>query len=115
LTQNSMYVGLRNFHEKYFGDVADLRTASEAVFNKCMKGSNPLFCEGWSGWPEDANQDHVLSEKLAVFPEDYKSIPTRQRRPLAHPSKPINGSIAKRKMGVGFVNNPEARKDSRCH
>jgi Fungal protein kinase len=116
-----MYVGLHNFHEKYFGDVADLEATSKAVFNKCVEGSNPLFGEGWSGWPKDANQDHVLdwfaelSEKLAAFAEDYKSIPTRQRRPLAQPSKPIDGSIAKRKMDVGFVNDPKARKDSRCH
>jgi hypothetical protein len=44
-----------------------------------MEGSNPLFSEGWSGWPKDANQDDVLSwfadlcEKLAAFAEDYKS------------------------------------------
>ncbi|KAH6703019.1 hypothetical protein BKA61DRAFT_189254 [Leptodontidium sp. MPI-SDFR-AT-0119] len=116
-----MYVGLRNFHETYFGDVADLETASAAVFKMCMEGNSPIFCEGWSGWPEDANQDHVLgwfaelSEKLAAFAEDYKSTPTRQRRPLAQPNKPIDGSIAKRKMDIGFVNDPEARKDSRCH
>jgi hypothetical protein len=41
-----IYVRLRNFHEKYFGDIADLKTTSAAVFNKCMKGNNPLFCEG---------------------------------------------------------------------
>ncbi|KAH7118143.1 hypothetical protein B0J13DRAFT_652576, partial [Dactylonectria estremocensis] len=41
-----MYVGLRNFHETYFGDVADLETASEAFFKQCQEGSNPLFDEG---------------------------------------------------------------------
>jgi len=72
-----MYVGVHNFHETYFGDVADLETASAAVFRMCMEGDRPLFREGWSGWPEDATQDHVLgwfaelSEKLAAFAEDY--------------------------------------------
>lgn len=116
-----MYVGLRGFHETFFGGVTGLETASEAVFKKCVEGSNPLYRDGWSGWPEDANQGDVLScfaglsEKLGRLAEDYKLMSTRQRRPLARPNDPIDGSIAKRKMDVGFVNDPEARKDSRCH
>ncbi|KAH7000856.1 hypothetical protein EDB80DRAFT_581085 [Ilyonectria destructans] len=113
-----MYVGLRNFHETYFGDVADLETASEAFFKQCHEGSNPLFDDGWRGWPLDAKQGDVLSwfadfsDKLAAFADGNKP---RQRRPLAKPNEPIDGSIGKRKMDVGFVNDPEARKDSRCH
>jgi len=116
-----MYVGLPRFYETFFGRVADLGTASEAVFEKCKEGSEPLFSDGWSGWPEDANQDHVLSwfselsEKLATFAEDYRSIPTHRRRPLAQPNKPIQGSTADRKLDVGFVDDPKAGKDSKCH
>ncbi|KAI8966288.1 hypothetical protein F5Y11DRAFT_309959 [Daldinia sp. FL1419] len=116
-----MYVGLHDFHQTYFGDVADLETASEAFFKQCMKGSDPLFHDGWTGWPKDANQDDVLNwlagfnERLSTFAEAYKSNPVRQRRPLARPNEPIDGSIAKRKMDVGFVNDSKARKDSRCH
>jgi len=90
-----LYVGLRRFREIYFGRVAGLETASEAVFKKCIEGSNPLFGEGWSGWPKDANQDDVLSwfadlcEKLAAFAEEYRSTPTYRRRPVAQPNKPI--------------------------
>ncbi|PHH49257.1 hypothetical protein CFIMG_005936RA [Ceratocystis fimbriata CBS 114723] len=117
----SMYVGLCKFHETYFGNVADLETASETFFKQCQEGSNPLFDEGWSGWPKDAKQDDVLSwfadftEKLSIFAEGSKSTSTRQRRPLAKPNEPIDGSIGKRKMDVGFVNDPAASKDSRCH
>jgi hypothetical protein len=57
----AMYVGLPRFHEIFFGRVAGLETASEAVFKKCMEGSEPLFDNGWSGWPTDANQDGVLT------------------------------------------------------
>jgi hypothetical protein len=116
-----LYVGLRRFRETFFGGVANLEIASEAIFKKCMKGSNPLFSEGWSGWPKDANQDDVLSwfsdssEKLAAFAEAYKSTPTHRRRPLAQPNKPIQGSSRARKLDVGFVNDPKAGKDSRCH
>ncbi|KAK3312493.1 hypothetical protein B0H66DRAFT_608756 [Apodospora peruviana] len=117
----AMYVGLPRFHEAFFGRVARLETASEAVFKKCMEGSEPLFSNGWSGWPTDANQDDVLSwfaelnEKLATFAEEYKSTPTHRRRPLAQPNKPIQGSTAERKLDVGFVDDPKAGKDSRCH
>ncbi|KAI9782684.1 MAG: hypothetical protein M1839_004671 [Geoglossum umbratile] len=41
-----LYVGLRHFRETFFGGVAGLETASEAVFKKCVEGSNPLFTEG---------------------------------------------------------------------
>lgn len=115
-----MYVGLPRLYEIFFGRVADLGIISEAVFEKCKEGSEPLFSDGWNGWPEDANQDHVLSwfselsEKPATFAEDYRSIPTH-RRPLAQPNKPIQGSTAERKLDVGFVDDPKAGKDSRCH
>lgn len=115
-----MYVGLRGFHKTYFGDVAGLQVASEAFFQQCMKGSNPLFNAGWRGWPKKANQDDVLSwfagfcNELVAFAEGQKSILTHQRRPLAQPNTPMNGFTVKRKMDVGFVNDPKARKDSRC-
>ncbi|KAK2589875.1 hypothetical protein QQS21_012450 [Conoideocrella luteorostrata] len=117
----SLFVGLRDFHKVFFGRVANLEVASEAVYQRCVAGDSPLFHHGWSGWPEDANQDHVLSwfadliGRLAAFAEEHKSTPTQQRRPLAQPNKPIQGSTAERKMDVGFVNDPNAEKNSRCH
>ncbi|KAK7229627.1 hypothetical protein V2G26_001797 [Clonostachys chloroleuca] len=116
-----MYVGLRDFHDTYFKGVADLETASKAFFAECQAGSNPRFDNGWSGWPEKAKQEDVLrwfsdfSGNLAAFAERRKSVPTRKRRPLAKPNEPIDGSVGTRKMDVGFVNDPEASKDSRCH
>ncbi|RYC78653.1 hypothetical protein BFJ63_vAg18473 [Fusarium oxysporum f. sp. narcissi] len=118
-----MYVGLRNFHDTYFRGVTDLETASQAFFKQCLEGSDPLFEGGWKGWPKDANQDDVLSwfadfsEKLATFADGHKSVRTHRhrRRPLAKPNEPIDGSVGKRKMDVGFMNDPQARKDSRCH
>ncbi|KAK3363827.1 hypothetical protein B0T25DRAFT_513737 [Lasiosphaeria hispida] len=116
-----IYVGIPRFHKTFFGRVAGVETASVAIFKKCMEGSEPLFRNGWSGWPTDANQDHVLSwfaefnEKLATFTEEYKPTPTHQRRPLAQPNKPIQGSTGERKLDIGFVGDPKAGKDSRCH
>ena len=86
-----MYVGLCGFDQTYFGAVADLETASEAFFKQCLGGGDPLFDDGWMGWPKDANQDDVLtwfagfSERLSTFAEGYRSNPACQRRPLARP------------------------------
>jgi hypothetical protein len=77
----SMYVGLRNFHDTYFGEVADLEAASDAFFRECQEGNDPLFDDGWRGWPEDAKQEDVLSwfadlsEKLTAFAESqYRHV-----------------------------------------
>ena len=116
-----MYVGLPRFYETFFGGVTGLDRASDAVFKKCVDGENPLFNDGWRGWPKDANQDGVLawfaelSDKLAAFAEEQKLAPTDRRRPLAQPNQPIQGSTGERKLDIGFVNNPDAGKDSRCH
>ncbi|KAK4132071.1 hypothetical protein BT67DRAFT_451324 [Trichocladium antarcticum] len=116
-----IYVGLRDFYKTYFGDVPNLETVSETFFEDCLGGSNLLFGNGWRGWPEEAKQDDVLSwfvdftEKLAAFIESYNSAPVYKRRPLAKPDEPIAGSIRKRKMDIGFVADPSAGKDSRCH
>jgi hypothetical protein len=117
-----LYVGLRRFRETYFGRVADLETASEVIFGKCMEGSRPLFGEGgWSGWPKNANQDEVLSwfadlcEKLATFADGCKPASTLRRRPVAQPNKPVQGSTGERKLDVGFMDDQNAGKDSRCH
>ncbi|OBS20584.1 hypothetical protein FPOA_06941 [Fusarium poae] len=118
-----MYIGIRNFHDVYFGVVTGLETASQMFFKQCLEGSDPLFKDGWRGWPKDANQDGVLSwlaefsEKLAAFADGHKLISTHQhrRRPLVKPNEPIDGSVGKRKMDVGFVNDPQAVKNSRCH
>jgi hypothetical protein len=115
-----MYIGLRDFHETYFGDVPGLETTSKAVFKKCIESSNPLFGEGWSGWPEDANQDDVLSwfeevsKELEALAADMSNL-THRRRLLAQPNRPIQGSTGARKIDVGFVNDPKAGKDSQCH
>ncbi|KAK0715333.1 hypothetical protein B0H67DRAFT_634722 [Lasiosphaeris hirsuta] len=101
----TMYVGLPRFHEAFFGRVAGLKTTSEAIFKKCMEGGEPLFSNGWSGWPTDANQDHVLS----WFAELNEKLEKTQ------PNKPVQGFTAEQKLDVGFVDNPKARKDSRYH
>jgi hypothetical protein len=56
-----------------------------------------------------------FTEKLAAFIESYNSAPAHKRRPLAKPDEPIAGSVGKRKMDIGFIDDPRAGKDSKCH
>ncbi|KAK8016085.1 hypothetical protein PG993_014274 [Apiospora rasikravindrae] len=99
-----LYVGLRDFQPVFFGGVAGLDAASEATFQKCKDGETPLFDKGWQGWPEDTNQEDVLhwfaevSHKLAGLAEEYRPDERSQRRPLAKPNQPIDGSVGKRKL-----------------
>jgi hypothetical protein len=117
-----MYVGLQDFYTTYFGHVPNLGAVSEAFFQDCLGGSsNPLFSNGWRGWPEKAKQDDVLcwladfTDKLAAFAESYPFAPAYKRRLLAKPDEPIAGSVGKRRMDIGFVDDSNAGKDLRCH
>ncbi|EJT69118.1 hypothetical protein GGTG_13386 [Gaeumannomyces tritici R3-111a-1] len=116
------YVGLPRFREAFFGRVAGLDAASEAVLKKCTESSNPLFSsEGWREWPAGAKESDVLAwfndilAKLDAFLKDYKPTLTYRRKPLAQPNKPIQGLTGKRKLDVGLVDDPNAGRDSRCH
>ncbi|CAG7999365.1 unnamed protein product [Penicillium salamii] len=116
-----LYVGLPHFRSTFFGGVCGLQSASDAVFKKCKKGVHALYADGWKGWPQNANQEDVLSwfadlsEKLLKFSADYNSVSTHLRRPIAQPNKPIQGSTAERKLDIGFVSDTSAGKDTRCH
>ncbi|EXK25605.1 hypothetical protein FOMG_17734 [Fusarium oxysporum f. sp. melonis 26406] len=73
----SMHAGLRCFQDTNFRGVAGLDAAAQAFFEQCVEGGDPLFEDGWKGWPRDANQDGVLSwfgdtsNKLAAFSDSY--------------------------------------------
>jgi hypothetical protein len=117
----ALYVGFPRFHQTFFGAVPELDRASKAIFEKCPGGDDPLFHGGWRDWPADANLDGVSSwlstviGKLVDLADEHKPTTTLRRRPLAQPSRPIQESTVEPKLDVGFVKNPNAKKDSRCH
>ncbi|KAL8346170.1 hypothetical protein RB598_000191 [Gaeumannomyces tritici] len=117
-----LYVGLPHFRQAFFGRVPGLNAASEAVLKKCTQGSDPLFgSQGWRGWPAGAKESDVLAwfddilAKLDAFAEDYRPTPTRRRRLLAQPDRPIQGSTGERKLDVDLVDDPDAGRNPRCH
>ncbi|WVO13559.1 hypothetical protein L204_101180 [Cryptococcus depauperatus] len=115
-----LHFGLSSFHATFFGNVAGLETAAAAVFQSCTSGSDPLFRDGWKGWPTNANEDAVIdwlkdvTAKLADFAEGY-SPPQTRRRILGEPCKAIKGSTSERKLDIGFVSDREAGRDTRYH
>ncbi|TWU73732.1 hypothetical protein ED733_000593 [Metarhizium rileyi] len=106
-----LYVGIPNFHESFFRDIPELNMVSKAVFCKCTEGDSPLFKQGWSGWPALAKESDVLTWisglilQLEAFADD--NIPTLvpRRKLLAQPKTPLQGSIGKRSMDIGFVDS----------
>ncbi|QVM09500.1 hypothetical protein D8B26_004160 [Coccidioides posadasii str. Silveira] len=49
--------------------------------------------------------------RLAEAPGSALKI---NRRPLARPTRPLDGSIAARKLDIGFVDDLDATEGSRC-
>jgi hypothetical protein len=120
---SDLYIGVPRFYEAFFGEIEGLKTAATAVFMKCQKGIDPLYSEelGWRDWPHGAKEKDVLkwfAELVEFFldaAEGVASASKVRRRPLAQPDQALQGSTADRKLDVGFVNDPKANHDSRCH
>ncbi|KAF2475021.1 uncharacterized protein BDR25DRAFT_301533 [Lindgomyces ingoldianus] len=118
-----LYVEVPGFFDAYFGSVLGLKSVAQAVFDKCKEGDNPLYQEegGWQGWPEGARERDVLSwfapltGQLLDFAAESQPVSRPRRRPLAQPHQPVQGSTADRKLDVGFVDDPSACVDSKCH
>ncbi|KAM3497865.1 hypothetical protein MY10362_008795, partial [Beauveria mimosiformis] len=104
------YTGLPLFHEAFFADVPELNTVADSVFRKCLEGDNPLFKEGWSGWPVLADEANVLAwfdkllPKLDALAGSRMPSPAIRRTLLAQPRKPLTGSAGKRSIDIGIVN-----------
>ncbi|KAF2968399.1 hypothetical protein GQX73_g5137 [Xylaria multiplex] len=114
-----MYIDIPDFYEAFFGNIPELETTSQDIFHKCTQGTQPLFQQGWTGWPVDAKQETVLAwladivERFLQWAQEYR--PTTMRRPLAQPDTPLKGSVAKRKLDVGLVDDPKADKAGKYH
>ncbi|EGE08998.1 FunK1 protein kinase [Trichophyton equinum CBS 127.97] len=115
-----MYVDIPKFYDTFFGDILELQT-TQAVFESCKEGEEPLFREGtgWTGWPEGAKEAPVLAwlsgtiDKMIQFFEEHAPGETTRRRPLAQPHKPLKGSTAKRTLDIGFMDGTKPCEDGK--
>ncbi|KKZ65096.1 hypothetical protein EMCG_01336 [[Emmonsia] crescens] len=111
-----LHVDIPGFFDAYFKDIPHLDAAARAIFNKCKDVSNPLYDEegGWRDWPEHAAEKDVLKWLVNVIDMFVQLAGTHEptlrinRRPLTQPNKPLPGSIAERKLDIGFVDNLKA-------
>ena len=56
-----VHVDVPMFEETFFRNIEGLKEKSEAIFNQCRRGSDSLYREGWSGWPQGAPEKAVLA------------------------------------------------------
>ena len=73
-----------------------------------QEGDNLLYREesSWQGWPEGARERDVLSWFAPLI---------GQFLDFAAENQPVQGSTSDRKLDVGFVDDPSAGVDSKCH
>ncbi|TPX23944.1 hypothetical protein DIZ76_013287 [Coccidioides immitis] len=117
-----LHVNIPGFFNAYFGDIPQLSAVSQAVLEGCKRADSQLYDEeqGWRDWPELAAERDVLKWLANIIAEFVRLAEAQEpswkidRRPLAQPSQPLQGSIAERKLDIGFVDDPTATEDSRC-
>ena len=111
----SIYTDVPGFDEAYFGGVEGLKEAGAAVFSRCKEGDNAPYLDevGWRDWPESAEENRVLGWLITMV-DKFREIATEKafttkdyRRILGWPNQPLQGSIAARKLDVGFVQTSE--------
>ncbi|KAI1091600.1 hypothetical protein F5B19DRAFT_260948 [Rostrohypoxylon terebratum] len=109
-----MYVDIPGFYDAFFGRIPDLEMASKAIFKMCCdeSGSDPLFREGWTEWPGDANEASVLNwlkkiiTQIAQWAQNYRQTPARGL--WIESNKSLDGSTAQRKLDFAILSHPEA-------
>ncbi|KAI1908584.1 hypothetical protein LOZ66_005657 [Ophidiomyces ophidiicola] len=116
-----LHPDIPGFCDAYFGDIDGLDVAAAAVLESCKTSDGPLFSDegGWKDWPDTADEKSVLNwltgiiDQFVLFAKDHDPDVTLVRRPLAQPAKPIDGSVAKRKLDIGFVEDVDSTPDKR--
>ncbi|KAI1157319.1 hypothetical protein F5B18DRAFT_666050 [Nemania serpens] len=108
----------RDQMDKLLSDELGVMYVDVPDFYEAFWGTQPLFRQGWTGWPDDAKQDGVLSWLADVIENFLQWAPAYRpttRRPLAQPDTPLDGSVAKRKLDVGLVDDPKADRAGKYH
>ncbi|KAI1906107.1 hypothetical protein LOZ65_006886, partial [Ophidiomyces ophidiicola] len=116
-----LHPDIPGFCEAYFDDIDGLGVAAAAVLESCKTSDSPLFSDegGWKDWPDTADEKSVLNwltgiiDRFILFAKDHNPDVTLVRRPLAQPAKLIDGSIARRKLDIGFVEDVDSTPDKR--
>lgn len=96
------FVGLPDFHDLHFGR---FRAKAEVIFAKCQEGSDPLFKDGWKGYPAapgNRSKKHILDWFEAIVNEISSKAKTG-RKLVAEAKYRANPGTAGRKLDFGFA------------
>ncbi|OCK78451.1 hypothetical protein K432DRAFT_427264 [Lepidopterella palustris CBS 459.81] len=99
--------------DTFFGQIPRLHEITAAVLQSCKEAEPPLFQEdvGWTEWPERCEETAVLQflrchvDQFLRSADDHDFRPSKRRRCITTPNKPLPGSISKRKLDVGLAYN----------
>jgi hypothetical protein len=97
--------------DTFFGQVTQPSEIATAVFEKCKDPKAPLYTDGigWTEWPAACEESGVLLwlrnhiSKFLQFADEYGYSPSKRRRCITTPNKPLPGSVGKRKLDVGLA------------
>ncbi|KAF2824321.1 hypothetical protein CC86DRAFT_447202 [Ophiobolus disseminans] len=92
----------------FFGKIQKLGEITLAVLESCKEADPPLFQEdvGWVEWPEGCEKASVLQflcrhiDRFLLLADERGFRPSKHRRCITTPNKPIPGSVSKRKLDV---------------
>lgn len=99
--------------DTFFGQIPRLHEMTSAVLQSCKEAEPPLFQEdvGWVEWPERCEEIAVLQflrrhvDQFLRSADNHSFRPSKRRRCITTPNKPIPGSISKRKLDVCLAYN----------
>ena len=111
--EDNLIIDHPQFFATFFGGFTQLPEIVTAVFELCKDAKPPLYTDnvGWNEWPKSCEESRVLDwlrsrfEHFLQFAGKRGFQPSQRRRCVTTPNKPIPGSVSRRKLDVGFVNN----------
>ncbi|KAF2452554.1 hypothetical protein BDY21DRAFT_329029 [Lineolata rhizophorae] len=112
--ENNITIDQPLLFDAFFGQVSRLTEITAAVFKKCKATEPPLYTDdsGWTEWPGSCEESKVLGwlrcliSQMLTFANESGFRPSKRRRYIATPNKPLLGSVSKRKLDVGLAYDP---------
>ncbi|KAI9785550.1 MAG: hypothetical protein M1839_009291 [Geoglossum umbratile] len=91
----------------FFGQIPQLHEMTTAVLQSCQDAEPSLFQKGVGGCEEAAVLQFLCRhiDRFLLFADEHGFRPSKRRRCITTPNKPIPGSVSKRKLDVGLAYN----------
>ncbi|KAF2676778.1 hypothetical protein K458DRAFT_468226 [Lentithecium fluviatile CBS 122367] len=98
--EDNLKINHPDVFDTFFGQIPGLREMMSAILQSCKEAEPPLFQEGvgWVEWPERCDETAVLQflrrhvDQFQQSANDHGFRPSKRRRCITTPNKPIPGS-----------------------